>query len=50
MNEQGKIGADPDVVVLVEKEGKVISGTGGVMNGMKSELATGKLGYMTLGK
>lgn len=50
MNGQGKDEAALDVVVLVEKDGKIISGSGGVMNSLKSELATGKLGYMTLGK
>ena len=50
MNGQGKNEAALDVVVILEKDGQTINGSGGVLNSMKSELGIGKLGYMTLGK
>lgn len=49
MNGQGKDEATLDVIVIVEKDGIIINGTGGVLKGMNSELGIGKLGYMTLG-
>lgn len=49
MNGQGKDEAQPDVIVVLEKDGRIINGSGGVLQGTKSDLGIGKLGYMTLG-
>lgn len=40
--------AELDVIVILEKDGVIVNGNGGVLKGQKSELGMGMLGYMTL--
>lgn len=39
-----------DVTIVFERDGKVINGTGDVLNGMTSELGRAVLGFMILGE